>query len=82
MDNQYRFSLERKGMNDKNINQMFKKLSEVVNTNIIQTPHPTLVAFGISAAITIAVAVGISVLTADHSQLACAWWRRCCWHRH
>ena len=42
----------------------------MVKTNVIQAPQPTLVAFGISAAITIAVAVGISVLTGDHSHLA------------
>jgi hypothetical protein len=55
-----------------NKNQIFKKISAIVKTNVLQVPHPTLVAFGIGAAITLAVAVGISVLTGDHSQLAYA----------
>jgi pantoate kinase len=57
-------------MNNKNTNQMFKKPTTMVKANVIQVPHPTLVAFGISAAITIAVAIGISMLTTNHSHLA------------
>ena len=49
---------------------MFKALKEKASSFVgMQTK---LVAFGISAAITLAVAVGISVLTGDHSQLAYA----------
>jgi Na+/H+ antiporter NhaA len=62
-----------------NKNQMFKKLSAMVKTNVLQAPHPTLVAFGISAAITIAMAVGMSMMTSDHIALAVRhfddWWR-------
>jgi hypothetical protein len=43
----------------------------VVKINVIQPTHPTLIAFGIGAAITTAV-VGISVLTGDPSHLAYA----------
>ena len=60
-----------------NKNQIFKKISAIVKTNVLEVPHPGLVAFGISAAITIAVAVGMSMMTADHSHLAFAFFHRC-----
>jgi hypothetical protein len=55
--------LEEEGMKK---NQMFKKISAIV----IEAPHPTLVAFGISAAIVVAVGVGLTAFVDDHSHMA------------
>ena len=58
-------------MNNK-LTRVVKAMGLNVRTNVLEAPHPTLVAFGISVAITIALGVGISMLTGDHSHLAFA----------
>jgi pantoate kinase len=57
---------------NKKLTKIVKKIGLKIRTHVLEAPHPTLVAFGVSAAITIALAVGISMMTADHSHLAYA----------
>jgi hypothetical protein len=58
-------------MNNK-LTKIVKTIILNVRTNVLEIPHPTLVAFAISAAVTMAVAVGIAMLAADHSHFAYA----------